>query len=150
MNTPTALHLACPHCHALNRVPASRLADGPNCGQCHQPLLTGKPLELTVDHAERHISRNDIPVVVDFWAPWCGPCQMMAPAFAQAAAALPQVRFAKINTQNETTLGQRFAIRSIPTLILFVGGREIQRQAGAMDTASIQRWIAAGLHKAGR
>lgn len=150
MNTPTALHLACPHCHALNRVPASRLADGPNCGQCHQPLLTGQPLELTVDHAERHISRNDIPVVVDFWAPWCGPCQMMAPAFAQAAAALPQVRFAKINTQNETTLGQRFAIRSIPTLILFVGGREIARQAGAMDAASIQRWIAAGLQKAGR
>ncbi|RKQ53270.1 thioredoxin [Vogesella indigofera] len=150
MNTPTALHLACPHCHALNRVPASRLADGPNCGQCHQPLLTGQPLELTVDHAERHISRNDIPVVVDFWAPWCGPCQMMGPAFAQAAAALPQVRFAKINTQTETTLGQRFAIRSIPTLILFVGGREIQRQAGAMDAASIQRWIAAGLQKAGR
>jgi thioredoxin 2 len=150
MNTPTALHLACPHCHALNRVPASRLADGPNCGQCHQPLLTGQPLELTVDHAERHISRNDIPVVVDFWAPWCGPCQMMGPAFAQAAAALPQVRFAKINTQNETTLGQRFAIRSIPTLILFVGGREIQRQAGAMDAASIQRWIAAGMQKAGR
>ncbi|MDC7691649.1 thioredoxin TrxC [Vogesella indigofera] len=150
MNTPTALHLACPHCHALNRVPASRLADGPNCGQCHQPLLTGQPLELTVDHAERHISRNDIPVVVDFWAPWCGPCQMMGPAFAQAAAALPQVRFAKINTQNETTLGQRFAIRSIPTMILFVGGREIQRQAGAMDAASIQRWIAAGLQKAGR
>jgi len=150
MNTPTALHLACPHCHALNRVPASRLADGPNCGQCHQPLLTGQPLELTVDHAERHISRNDIPVVVDFWAPWCGPCQMMGPAFAQAAAALPQVRFAKINTQTETTLGQRFAIRSIPTMILFVGGREIQRQAGAMDSASIQRWVAAGLQKAGR
>ncbi|GHD80424.1 thioredoxin TrxC [Vogesella fluminis] len=150
MNTPTALHLACPHCHALNRVPASRLTDGPNCGQCHQPLLTGQPLELTVDHAERHISRNDIPVVVDFWAPWCGPCQMMGPAFAQAAAAMPQVRFAKINTQNETTLGQRFAIRSIPTMILFVGGREIARQAGAMDSASIQRWIAAGLQKAGR
>ncbi|MFC3626734.1 thioredoxin TrxC [Vogesella amnigena] len=145
--TTTALHLVCPHCATTNRVPASRLADSPNCGQCHQPLLTGKPLELTVDNAEQHISRNDIPVVVDFWAPWCGPCQMMTPAFSQAAAAMPTVRFTKINTQTETTLGQRFNIRSIPTLILFVGGREIQRQAGAMDTVSIQRWIVAGLEK---
>jgi len=150
MNATTALHLVCPHCTTTNRVPASRLADAPNCGQCHQPLLSGKPVGLTVDNAEQHISRNDIPVVVDFWAPWCGPCQMMTPAFAQAAAAMPTVRFAKINTQNETTLGQRFNIRSIPTLILFVGGREIQRQAGAMDTVSIQRWIAAGLQKAGQ
>lgn len=141
MTQPDALHLVCPHCNAINRVPASRLNDAPNCGQCHQPLLHGKAVELTVDNAERHISRNDVPVLVDFWAPWCGPCQIMGPAFAQAAAAMPQVRFAKVDTQSETTLGQRFGIRSIPTLILFVQGREVARQAGAMDTASIQRWL---------
>lgn len=147
-DTPS-LHLVCPHCHAVNRLPSARLPEGPVCGQCHQALLTGKPLDLTVDIAEKHISRNELPVVVDFWAPWCGPCRTMTPAFAQAAAEMPGIRFAKINTQVETTLGQRFGIRSIPTLILFVGGREIQRQAGAMDAVSIQRWIAQGLRQAG-
>jgi len=146
MTAPDARHLVCPHCDAINRVPAARLHEQPNCGQCHQPLLHGKPLKLTVDNAERHLTRNDIPVLVDFWAPWCGPCQMMGPAFDQAAAALPQLRFAKIDTQTETTLGQRFNIRSIPTLVLFVNGREVKRQAGAMDAASIQRWVVAALH----
>lgn len=145
MTAPHSLHLVCPHCDAINRLPASRLSDHPNCGQCHQPLLAGKPVDLNVDNAERHLGHNDIPVVVDFWAPWCGPCQMMGPAFSQAAATLPQVRFAKINTQTETTLGQRFNIRSIPTLVLFVNGREVRRQAGAMDAGSIQRWIKAAL-----
>lgn len=145
MTAPHSLHLVCPHCDAINRLPASRLSDHPNCGQCHQPQLAGKPVDLNVDNAERHLGHNDIPVVVDFWAPWCGPCQMMGPAFSQAAAALPQVRFAKINTQTETTLGQRFNIRSIPTLVLFVNGREVRRQAGAMDAGSIQRWIKAAL-----
>lgn len=145
MTAPDARHLVCPHCDAINRVPAARLHQHPNCGQCHQPLLHGKPVKLTVDNAERHLTRNDIPVLVDFWAPWCGPCQMMGPAFAQAAAAMPQLRFAKIDTQTETTLGQRFNIRSIPTLVLFVNGREVKRQAGAMDAASIQRWVNAAL-----
>ena len=147
MTTSPHQHLVCPHCDAINRLPAARLQDQPKCGQCHQPLLHGKPVELTVDNAERHLGRNDIPVVVDFWAPWCGPCQMMGPAFAQAAAAMPQLRFAKIDTQSETTLGQRFNIRSIPTLILFVNGQEVQRQAGAMDAANIQRWVTGALRQ---
>lgn len=103
-----------------------------------------------MDNAERHLGHNGMPVLVDFWAPWCGPCQMMAPTFALAAAAMPQVRFAKINTQTETTLGQRFSIRSIPTLALFVNGQEVQRQAGALDANGIQRWLMAGLRQAGR
>ena len=151
MNQQESLtHVVCPNCSAINRFPEARLREGPSCGKCHQPLLSGEVVNLTVDTAERHISRNDIPVLVDFWAPWCGSCQMMGPAFAQAAAAEPMLRFAKINTQVETTLGQRFGIRSIPTLILFSGGREIQRQSGAMDAGSIRRWLAAVLAAKGR
>ncbi|MBU2478008.1 MAG: thioredoxin TrxC [Gammaproteobacteria bacterium] len=137
-----SLHLVCPHCHAINRVPAARLQQGPNCGQCHQPLFTGHPVELTGANFGKHISRNDIPVVVDFWAPWCGPCKMMAPQFIQAASMLePQVRFAKVNTEVEQALGSQFGIRSIPTLALFKGGREVARQAGAMGAQDIVRWV---------
>ena len=144
-----ALHIACPHCHALNRVPPARLGEAPACGRCHRALFDGHPLELGVDHFATHYTRSDLPLLVDFWAPWCGPCQVMAPQFAQAAAMLePQVRLAKVNTQNEPTLGQQFGIRSVPTIALFHGGRELARQAGAMGAADIVRWTRH--HLAGR
>lgn len=135
-------HLVCPHCQAINRVPTARLDQKPNCGQCHQPLFTSHPVELTTSTFARHLDRNDIPLVVDFWAPWCGPCKMMAPAFVQAAATLePLVRVAKVNTDTEQALGTQYNIRSIPTLILFKDGHEVARQAGALTTQDIVRWV---------
>lgn len=135
------MHIACPQCHALNRVPATRLDDAPTCGRCHKALFSGQPVALGVDSFAAHQSRAELPLLVDFWAPWCGPCLMMAPAFEAAAVQLePRVRLAKVDTQSEPTLGQQFGIRSIPTLVLFQQGRELARQAGAMGAADIVRW----------
>lgn len=137
-----AVHVVCPSCDAVNRIPAARLADGPKCGQCKSALFIGKPLALTAANFEKHIGRSDIPVVVDFWAPWCGPCKMMAPQYEQAAQSLePAVRLAKLDTEAHQALGARYNIRSIPTLAVFKGGREVARQAGAMGMNDIIRWV---------
>jgi thioredoxin 2 len=137
-------HIVCAHCNAVNRVTYKRLAEHPGCGKCHQPLFTAHPIELSSRNFRQQITRNDIPVLVDFWAPWCGPCQMMAPAFTEAARQLePNVRLAKLNTEDEQAIAGEFSIRSIPTLALFKNGREVARQAGAMGTSDIVRWVQA-------
>jgi thioredoxin 2 len=137
-----SLHVVCPHCAATNRIPAARLGETPKCGQCHQALFTGHPVELTAASFHPAIERSDLPVVVDFWAPWCGPCRMMAPEYAAAASELePQVRLAKVDTDAAPTLGAEFGIRSIPTLVCFRSGREVARRTGALSKAEIVRWV---------
>ena len=135
-------HVVCPACSAVNRIPVDKLEAGPACGKCRKALFNGQVLKLNSDNFKQHTSRNDIPVVVDFWAPWCGPCKMMAPAFERAASDLsPHVRLAKLNTEDEQGIGASLNIRSIPTLVLFKNGREVARQAGAMQAEDIKRWV---------
>ncbi|MBB5368931.1 MULTISPECIES: thioredoxin TrxC [unclassified Janthinobacterium] len=139
--TSDALHIVCPHCDAVNRLPPARLREQPTCGKCQKDLFTGQPVDLASARFLKHIERTDIPVLVDFWAPWCGPCRTMAPWYAQAAKSLePDFRVVKVNTEASQDLGSRFNIRSIPTLALFRGGREVARQPGAMDANSIIAW----------
>ncbi len=134
--------VVCPHCHRPNRLPDARLGEQGRCGHCQSPLFDGTPTALTEASFDRHIERSELPILVDFWAPWCAPCRAMAPAFAAAALQLePAARLAKVNTEEEQALAARFAIRSIPTLVVFRKGREVARQAGAMDAASIVRWL---------
>ena len=134
-------HLVCQACLAVNRIPSVRLTDGPKCGKCQTPIFNAKPIDLTAANYQKHLQRNDAPVLVDFWAPWCGPCKMMGPQFEQAASQLePQIRLAKVNTEAEQQLGGQLNIRSIPTLIIFKGGKEIARHSGAMGAADIIKW----------
>jgi thioredoxin 2 len=140
--TDAFVHVACPACFKANRVPADRVGDGPKCGGCGTPLLDHKPVALDEASFDAFVGRTDLPVVVDFWAPWCAPCRVMAPAFEAASAELAtRARFAKLNTEDAPALAARFGIRSIPTLAVFRDGREVERISGAMDARTLVRWV---------
>jgi thioredoxin 2 len=136
-----SMHVVCPHCAGVNRVPAARLAAQPRCGRCKAELFTGAPAEVDAAAFRTQLQRSEMPLLVDFWAPWCGPCRMMAPAFAEAARQLePAVRLLKVNTEAQQALAGEFGIRSIPTMILFAGGHERSRVSGALDARGIVAW----------
>ncbi len=134
--------VVCSHCNSINRVPQDKLAAGGKCGECKTALFTGQPIELTSDNFQRFTQKNQLPVVVDYWASWCGPCKMMAPVFAHVAQQMePYILFAKVNTETEQALAATAQIRGIPTLVIYRDGKEVARTAGAMDQHNLVQWI---------
>jgi thioredoxin 2 len=136
------MQLVCPHCGTLNKIPEAKSAQNAGCGKCHSNLFTGKPLEVNQAQFDRQLQKSTLPLVVDFWAPWCGPCKSMAPVFERMAAKIePSARLLKVNTETEQALSARYSIRSIPTLMIFSAAQEVVRMSGALDASSMQAWI---------